>query len=539
MSTSVPAPVGGLNYRDSAAAMPKVDAIRMVNFVPLPYALALRKGWQQWQTGLGTLVETVACHKKNDGTSIVIAAAGGNVWALSAPGAVSTPDIDSQLSNYWQTQMMSNDAGTFTYMVNGMDKPQVYDGTIFTEVSESMTNPPPDFDIYGADPTGFINVTLHQRRLWFVMKDSLDMYYLPPNNIGGEVALFPLGPVMDRGGHLVAMATWTLDAGQGMDDYCAFISSEGQIAVYTGADPDDISSFTLQGVFTVGSPVGYRCWTKYGGDVLLLTRDGLVPMSIALQSTRVNSRINLTDKIQNRISALVSAYGTLHGWQTFVYPNENQIWVLVPIPDAVSIFSMNTITGAWTEYIGFNAACICLLDNDPLFGDRSGTLGLAWQGYQDNAPWNGDPGEVITAEAVTAYNYFDETGRQKRWVMTRPILQSQQVPAYAIGMLIDFIYSGVPSSLSSGDTLTPPSSSVIQPPSGSGGFDPGEVASSSTLWNTAIWNQSFWPQSSLRYRNWLSVGGIGYCAALSLTITAYESVLWTASDFVYELGAIV
>jgi len=331
-----------------------------------------------------------------------------------------------------------------------------------------------------------------------------------------------------------------------MDDYMAFISSQGQIALYAGTDPDQLGTWSLTGVFTIGAPVGYRCWCKFGGDALLITRDGLVPLSKALQSTRINTQVALTDKIQHRISALVSDYAQYPGWNIFLFPNENQIWLTVPTDEGVRVYSMNTITGAWCEFTNMQIQHVCLWNEYPLFGITDGRIGLAWQGYLDNVQLATGLGEPIVAEIVTAYNYFNELGRQKRWVLCRPIFQSGQVPPSAIGVLTDFIYTGTPGLLD----ITPAQQSAkaaaknasmgkspmsIQP------FTPSTRAFSTGLaiWGQAIWGQSVWPSSSTRHRNWVSVGALGYCAALSIAVEQTEALLWTATDFVYELGSVI
>jgi hypothetical protein len=43
------------------------------------------------------------------------------------------------------------------------------------------------------------------------------------------------------------------------DDYAAFITSEGQVAVYSGADPASSTTWSLVGVFDIGAPIGRRC----------------------------------------------------------------------------------------------------------------------------------------------------------------------------------------------------------------------------------------------------------------------------------------
>jgi hypothetical protein len=54
--------------------------------------------------------------------------------------------------------------------------------------------------------------------------------------------------------------------------------------------------------------------------VLLISKDGLIPLSKALMSARVESKIALTDKIQNSVSDATSAYGSTFGWQCIQFP---------------------------------------------------------------------------------------------------------------------------------------------------------------------------------------------------------------------------
>ena len=46
-TTSVPAPIGGWNARDSQANMQPMDAIQLINWYPTPTDVTMRKGWTQ------------------------------------------------------------------------------------------------------------------------------------------------------------------------------------------------------------------------------------------------------------------------------------------------------------------------------------------------------------------------------------------------------------------------------------------------------------------------------------------------------------
>jgi hypothetical protein len=114
------------------------------------------------------------------------------------------------------------------------------------------------------------------------MKDSTKGVYLATDAIAGAATEFQFGSLFTRGGHLLAIASWTRDGGSGSDDYLVAISSRGQLAVYAGTDPASADTWALVGVFDVPQPIGRRCWRRYGGDVLLLTVEGLFPLSSLL-----------------------------------------------------------------------------------------------------------------------------------------------------------------------------------------------------------------------------------------------------------------
>ena len=57
--TSIPAPIGGLNARDSLAAMAPTDAVQMINWYPTPSDVLLRKGYTKHSTGLTNTVESL------------------------------------------------------------------------------------------------------------------------------------------------------------------------------------------------------------------------------------------------------------------------------------------------------------------------------------------------------------------------------------------------------------------------------------------------------------------------------------------------
>lgn len=522
-TASIPAPIGGLNTRDSVAAMPVTDALVLRNWFPFPYAVSMRKGWKERAIGMAPGDNaSIAVHSPASGAPTIVAYTGGNVYAIHVPGPAPAPSITGMGSDYWQTAMFSNVGGSYLYSVNGVDNPLVYDGVTFTPVVEDPTPPPTGFDISGVDPTLFVHVTVHQRRLWFVERDSNNAWFLPVDQIGGVASIFPVGQLWKFGGYLMAVYTLSGDTGDGMNDKLVFISSNGEVALYSGTDPESPTAWGLEGVLSLGEPVGRRCASKYGGDLLYISTDGLVPLSQSFQSTKVNTQDNLTDKIQHTISALISAYKSIVGWEVVLYYNENQIWLVVPAnPDAlvpegsVQVYAMSTITGAWCQYTNMDIRSVCLLFDNPLFITSDGRVCQAWTGYFDNVPWDGTVGDRIELEVITAYNYFETTGQTKRWTLARPIFQAGTIPPASIRLEVDF------------EVVRPLSLPVPLPPS------------EDYVWDSAIWDEAKWDQEFERFRRWQTIEGLGYAAALHMIVAQNVETLWVATDYVMELGATV
>ena len=158
------------------------------------------------------------------------------------------------------------------------------------------------------------------------------------------------GGIARNGGYVQAVGTWTLDAGQGADDYYVVVTNMGEVIVYNGTDPSDATKWELKGVWQVGQTFSRRCFFKWSGDLLLLTQDGLLPLASALQSSRLDPRVNLTDKIYYAVSEAASLYQSNFGWQINYFAPENMLILNIPIAEGCEQYVMHTITKSWARF---------------------------------------------------------------------------------------------------------------------------------------------------------------------------------------------
>jgi hypothetical protein len=427
------------------------------------------------------------------------------------------PDLPCDLTNArWQHINFANSAGVHLIACNGADNiiwVNPVSATTRISAGDGTVN-----TISGIDPKLLIHVYAHQKRIWFVEKNSTRGWYLPPDQLFGVAKSFDFGGYWTRGGYLQQIITWTVDDGEGADDHLIAISSEGQVSVFKGVDVDGADTWGLHGVYYAGAPVGRRCACRYGGDVLILTQHGIVHLTDLLKSTKVNPTQDSSAKyIQQLISSAVNATGDLFGWQPFVYPGNNMLIINIPATTTTSFqFAMNDITKAWSEFIGYQAYCWELHNQLPFYGGF-GAVYRAWEGGTDDSYIQGGlvvEGADIRSEAQTVFSYFNTLGKQKHFKMVRPTLLSRGQFALSLSVNTDFVF----------DTPVSPTA-----------FDfvvPG-------TWDEDYWDEAVWAGGLTTYKSWQSVVGIGTAAAIRILLRTRQETFWVSTDWLLEEGGVL
>ena len=366
------------------------------------------------------------------------------------------------------------------------------------------------YGVTGINPNKFIQVNLFKNRLYFVEKNSLDAWYLPVDAIGGEAKPIRLGGVATQGGFLQAMGTWTIDAGQGADDYAVWATNMGEVMVYNGTDPDSPDSWELKGVWQFGFVFSRRCFYKWGGDLLLLSQDGLVPLAASLQSSRLDPRVFLTDKIFYAIAQQVERYSTEQGWQMIYFARANMLMINIPATSGRQQYVMHTISKAWANFTAIDADC-WELNNDNLFFGGNGYVGRFWETFADD-------GKEVAATCQQAYSYFDAPGQQKRFTLIRP--------TFFVDVGQPGLYAGINTDFQTQNNL------------GKVTFKPTQA--NIGIWDSSKWDQCVWSGGLVTYNEWQGVTGIGYCAGINLNMVSKGiDVRWTSTDYVMERGSVI
>jgi hypothetical protein len=487
-----PAPTRGLNLRDSKLKMDKRDALVMDNVFPEETYVRLRRGAAASVTGFPGPVESLM-EWSGPSSSKLFAASVAGIYDASTPGVVGAPDVTDLSNARWQHVGFANAGANFLVACNGADPVQNYNGSAWSEPA-----------ITGVDPTTLINVAIHKRRLWFVERESTNAWYLDVDAIAGAAVKFDVGAVFGRGGKLMMIGSLSQDAGDGIDDYLAFYSSNGEIAIYQGTDPADADTWAIVGTFQVGAPIGNRALLKVGGDLGLIGADGVVSTKGMLVLDRSSSnQASISNRIDPALAKAFRLYGANSGWQAITYADGHMALVNVPVSSSQSWqYVMNTQTQAWCRFKGWNAQCFGLHQGQIYFGTADSVaradVGLA------------DFGVAIEADLQPAYQNFGSGSLLKSFKMARPLFRSNSLPTLAIRINTDF------------SDERPVAADAVP------------VSNSGPLWGAVVWGAFTWAAQTTQ-KAWFAVIGTGFAASPRLYVqTATATLELDAIDVIYE-----
>lgn len=499
------APVRGWNARDPEASMRPEFALKLENWWPTTGGVETRPGAADHVTGFASPVKALMTWEAASGSPSrrLFAATDAGIYDATTAGAVGA-SVSSLTSGECVHTNFRTSGNSYLFVVNGVDSIRHYQGAAWTTVASYSDATP---TVYNT--TEFSHVNVFKRRLFFIRKNSLDFFYLPEDSIAGTIALFPLGGLASLGGHLVAMATWTIDGGNGADDYAVFVTSKGQVIVYAGTNPSDPTAWALVGVYNLAPPVGKKCFLKYGGDLLLITESGIFPLSQALKATAERAALAVTNTIEGAFSSAANSYRANFGWDIQMLLTKNLLLINIPTTSLSSSeqFVMNTQTKAWAKVTGWNAFCFEIF-NGRLYMGMSTKVAEAWTGTADF-------GSNITCIAKTAFDQFG-LSRNKHFTLLRPVFRASGTISVSVALDMDF------------EENTDFGAAVFVPASGS-------------LWDVALWDVGVWGSRAATQLQWITVHNDPgrYAATRLRVITQNATVFWTSTDYVFETGGIL
>lgn len=493
-----PPPIRGLVTNNALAGQSTDSALVCDNFRVTARTIEPRGGsnWRVSTTSSAAVTQLFAYTKA--GSEKYFAAAATTVAPFAdatADETVLTADISGQTSGKYSYVENTTSGGSYLTICNGDDSPQIYDGSSW----QAITGVSSPIAITGVTTSDLSYVWLYRNRQFFIETGTLSVWYLGTNSVGGAATEFPLASVFNRGGSLLFGATLSSDSGSGLDDRCVFVTDQGEVAVYTGGDPSSSTDWSLNGVYDIGKPLGAHAHEQLGGDLLIATTAGLIPLSAALVTERSQlSQYALSLPIEKDWRTEVLRGGSAADWRVTVWNEKNELIVApspVPTPTPY-IWVMNLTTSAWYRFTGWEATAIEVLGDSLHFGGSSGKVYEGDVGGQDE-------GSTFVCKLAYAFDEMAAPGGYKTASSVRGFWRRQFPINPQHSVAVDYLHDF---------PVAPSAAASVSNDSGS-------------LWDVALWDVALWASSldsvdSATQDKWEVVGKHGRAFSVQIQMTS-------------------
>lgn len=501
-----PAPIRGLVLSENLAAPGPGGAVKLQNWRPTPTGLALRGGARRHATiGDGDPVTALLSYSSD--TRKLFAANETDIYEVTAPVSPTVSPsaaVTGQTGGEYSFTHMTTAGGAFMVVVNGTDAVLNFDGSSWT--TPTINN------VTSADLS---HVWLFKNRLFFVEGGTQDAWYLATDAIAGDASQLSLAGVFQRGGYLLFGGTWSLDAGDGIDDKCVFVSTNGEVVVYQGSDPSDPEMWAMVGRYEIGRPLGKNAWMRAGGDLLIATEEGAVAISAAIQKDRAALALASVSRNISPEWSTDAAARTLP-WGIAKWDAKKIAIVAIPAVTGQDRYCrvVHLETGAWSTYTGWDAYSIVEHGGQVYFGTSDGKVMLAEAGGSDD-------GAPYVCTAVHSFDNFGAGGMTKQIKMARASFRATQPFTPKVSASINY-------------TIDLPSAPDVY-----------SETDTADAWDSGVWDVAVWNSTVDRFisSRWVSVNAIGFSAAVQIQVTCGSVTTPDAelisTDVVFQVGGLV
>jgi hypothetical protein len=515
---------GGINAVSPAGNVPPGDALFLYNMVPNDYGVRVRNGEIEWcqplpaGSGVRTIIpfNTEVVVGINPPVDKLFVANSDGIYDCSIQGALPVKVLDwpskTDPAGYVSWHAYSTIAGQFLLVCDLQNGYYVYTASTNIWAVGNITGPTPAEAVLDF-------VTVWKNRVWFVQRNTSTAWYLAVGSISGAATKFEFGNKFKYGGWLKGIWNWTLDAGEGMDDYLVAVGSAGDMVIYKGTDPAVAAEFNMVGWWFIGRSVqGRRQAGDMGGELLILSTYGVLQLSKIIAGLPVTDEgTSISWKINSRINATMDRTLQEFGWDVKIFPRGQLIFITTPPEEGKPWmqFVYSTTTKAWAQFLGLRIQCCDAWKGDFYFGTDDKRV-MQYTGFSDNVLLAdaGATARAIDWESLTGYQLYTGTPTFKRVQFLRPQFVGLEKASYNIKASYDFDFQRIATS--------PP---YIVPATG--------------LWNTGVWDSSVWGGFYFGSQPPIGGSGMGRHIAIAMKGRSSTDMIHVGTDVLLDVGGML
>jgi len=516
--TSLPAPTRGMNARQNLAEPQPLECVYSFNMEPAEYGMRVRDGYRTYVEGIDNGnsqgVRTIIPYTGDEYADKLFCANNEGIWDCTIDGGTPTLKIgfadQTDNAGYGIYTAFTTDAGEnllfYADQANGL--------YTYTPSTDTWVQTP---GITGITISEVYYIVVHKQRIWLAVRNSTVGYYLAPGAIAGAVTPFYFGAKFKHGGSIVALLNWTVDGGNGLDDYLVVVSRAGDVIPYTGDDPSLIT-WQAVGTYFVGQiPTGNKIGSDFGGDLIILSEFGVTAMSDLLNASdaRAMAANSVSFKIASLLRSDLVQLRDYQGWELRYAPTQG--YLIVATPKRAGFPNLQYVlirtTEGWCFWRSVPMQCVDTWQGVTVIGTANDTIeamDIAVDGA-DNAGENGTP---INFSLLTNFTNGGSPAQFKRGELVRPTFLGSVTPTLRTKILYDFDTS----------EILPPASAALD---------------GASLWDTGLWDSAIW-KSSTQGTPLLRGGfGIGRNLAIALNGYANTALLLVNIDLMWRTGGVL
>lgn len=453
-STTIPAPVGGVDARTILANGDPLYCIYSYNLLPHEYGLRVRNGYREWAIDVPNDfgVTTIIPFGGTDDDSTndrLFAVSNLGIYDVTTSGAAPVLKLDfSDVGNGGDTSDLAG-RGVYTFFITEAGDEYLYyadsaNGLFqYSEVTDTWARAT---GITGPNLASINFVTTHKDQLWMIERDSTLAWYLPQTQVGGTATDFDFGGKFKHGANLAGLFNWTIDGGAGVDDYLVAVSRAGDVMPYQGTNPSDADNWSLVGQWSIGTiPKGSRFGSQEGGNLHLLSIYGLTSMDeIIVGVDGKNARAQSeAGKVAILLRKDMERYIKFDGWQINYLPAIGALLIETPQRSNGEYlqYARSVTVNGWGFWRDVPMQCFDEWDGKVYLGTSDGRV-MVMDTFVDNAmlspPPQGLNGVPVKFSILSNFQNFGQPALFKRGKYVRPQFVGTSRPAASCKFRYDY-----------------------------------------------------------------------------------------------------
>lgn len=522
-----PAPIKGIDTRISVSIADPLHCIYTFNLVPFDYGMRVRQGYREFVLDVD-LGASVGIHTIVPFEGVIEDGSGDRLFAVTNEGIwdVTTFDTAPTLKATFPDQSVAAGYGVYTHYVDGSGDDLLYyadsrNGLYkYDPVADTWA---PETGITGPTSTNINFIVSHKQRLWLCEEESQSAWYLDVGSNSGQATEFIFASKFKHGGALVGLYNWSVDGGEGIDDYLVAVSRAGDVLPFQGEDPSSATTWNLVGTYYIGKvPIGPNFATEHGGELYLLSSYGIVGMNDLLKGVNTVSAIvdpegdSASAKISGLLRDRVVRAINVPGWTVRVVPSDGSMVINSPKEAGISQiqFAYNISTTAWGLWRDVPMTCFDSYQGFMVFGDADNrilNMDVNTDNIQITPPVGRPNGDGIRFSTLTGFHGLGTEGIYKQVKLIRPDFIAKSEPSFKCQARYDYNLQ----------EITPGSAAV---PVGAE-WDAGD-------WDVALWGSDNFEGFTGLQGTW----GTGRYVAIAMAGESRSDTRFVGWDVTYSIG---